>query len=95
MQTYKKLAWHYFLLDLSVLIRIPLQPPQLTLGRPNRCYYVNFLTLIYLHVFPSSTVLLEACYGLSMGPLATAIATWRNSFVPHSFDKVVSLFIHM
>lgn len=33
-------------------------------------------------------------YGLSLGSLGTAIATWRNSLVFHSPDKVISLAIH-
>lgn len=71
------------------------------------CYYVNILDLLWLWVFPSSTVLLICCYLLTMGesftytgpnptgPLMSAIITWRNSLVFHSIDKVTSLFIHM
>jgi hypothetical protein len=32
---------------------------------------------------------------LSLGSLASAIITWRNSLVFHDYDKVTSLFIHM
>ncbi|GAA6013892.1 hypothetical protein JCM10207_008225 [Rhodosporidiobolus poonsookiae] len=35
------------------------------------CYFVNLLTLLYLWVFPSSTLLFEACYGLTLGTLGT------------------------
>ncbi|CEQ39624.1 SPOSA6832_01159, partial [Sporobolomyces salmonicolor] len=106
--TYKRKAYHYFLFDL--------------------CYFVNVLTLLYLWVFPGSTILFEACYGLTLGSLGTyvssarsvsaafsstlhgcskpttltlgqttrrAIATWRNSLVFHSLDKVISLAIHI
>ncbi|GAA5950288.1 hypothetical protein JCM21900_001103 [Sporobolomyces salmonicolor] len=59
------------------------------------CYFVNALTLLYLWVFPGSTILFEACYGLTLGSLGTAIATWRNSLVFHSLDKVISLAIHI
>ncbi|GAA5868142.1 hypothetical protein JCM3774_001034 [Rhodotorula dairenensis] len=59
------------------------------------CYFVNLLSLLYLYVFPSSTLLFEACYGLTLGSLGTAIATWRNSLVFHSLDKVISLAIHI
>ncbi|GAA5926801.1 hypothetical protein JCM1841_001992 [Sporobolomyces salmonicolor] len=59
------------------------------------CYFVNVLTLLYLWVFPGSTILFEACYGLTLGSLGTAIATWRNSLVFHSLDKVISLAIHI
>lgn len=56
---------------------------------------VNIMTLAYLWIFPSSTKLFVACYCLTHGPLCTAIATWRNSLVFHSVDKVTSLFIHV
>ncbi|GJN90496.1 hypothetical protein Rhopal_003507-T1 [Rhodotorula paludigena] len=59
------------------------------------CYFVNLLSLLYLWVFPGSTFLFEACYGLTLGSLGTAIATWRNSLVFHSLDKVISLAIHI
>lgn len=42
--------------------------------------------MLYLWVFPQSVYLLEACYALSHGPLASAVATWRNSLVFHSLD---------
>ena len=41
------------------------------------CYAVNALCLLFLWVFPHSTILFMSCYCLSHGPLATAIATWR------------------
>ncbi|GAA5858017.1 hypothetical protein JCM1840_001004 [Sporobolomyces johnsonii] len=59
------------------------------------CYFINILTLLYLWFFPGSTILFEACYGLTLGSLGTAIATWRNSLVFHSLDKVISLAIHI
>jgi hypothetical protein len=45
--------------------------------------------------FPANTVFFTSCYLLTMGPLASAIVTWRNSLVFHSLDKVTSLFIHI
>jgi hypothetical protein len=59
------------------------------------CYFVNVLDMIWLWFFPSSTVLFICSYCLTMGPLASAIITWRNSLVFHSIDKVTSLFIHI
>ncbi|GAA6053798.1 hypothetical protein JCM3770_003041 [Rhodotorula araucariae] len=59
------------------------------------CYFVNLLAILYLWVFPGSAFLFEACYGLTLGSLGTAIATWRNSLVFHSLDKVISLAIHI
>lgn len=34
--------------------------------------------------------LFEACYGLTLGSLGTAIATWRNSLVFHSMFPTFS-----
>ncbi|BGO91426.1 hypothetical protein NBRC10512v2_003696 [Rhodotorula toruloides] len=59
------------------------------------CYFVNLLTIVYLWVFPGSPMLFEACFGLTLGSLGTAIATWRNSLVFHSLDKIISLAIHI
>ncbi|ORY81805.1 hypothetical protein BCR35DRAFT_303964 [Leucosporidium creatinivorum] len=59
------------------------------------CYAINALVLVYLWIFPGNTYLFEACYGLTLGSLGTAIATWRNSLVFHSLDKVISLAIHI
>ncbi|POW08739.1 hypothetical protein PSHT_09431 [Puccinia striiformis] len=59
------------------------------------CYVINGLCLIFLWVWPSNAILFQACYGLAHGPSAIAIATWRNSLVFHSVEKVTSLFIHI
>lgn len=53
------------------------------------------MCLAYIWIFPKSSKLFLACYCLAHGPLCTAIATWRNSLVFHSVDKVTSLFIHV
>lgn len=59
------------------------------------CYWVNFLTLMFLWAAPWSEHLLVAVYYLSLGSLAWAIVAWRNSLVFHSVDKITSLFIHV
>ncbi|KAG0246015.1 hypothetical protein B0O80DRAFT_415819 [Mortierella sp. GBAus27b] len=59
------------------------------------CYFVNVFVIIYLYVFPQSQALFGAVWLLSLGPLALAIVTWRNSLVLHSLDKVTSVYIHM
>ena len=59
------------------------------------CYWVNFLTMVFLWVAPWSEHLLAACFYLSFGSLAWAIVAWRNSLVFHSVDKITSLFIHI
>ncbi|KAL8287418.1 hypothetical protein RQP46_003276 [Phenoliferia psychrophenolica] len=59
------------------------------------CYAVNLLCLVYLWILPGNPYLFEACYGLTLGTLGSAIAMWRNSLVFHSMDKVISLAIHI
>lgn len=59
------------------------------------CYFVNFLCLISIWVFPDSKRLFISTYCLAYGNNAVAVAMWRNSLVFHSLDKVTSLFIHI
>ncbi|KAI0774013.1 hypothetical protein C8Q74DRAFT_1200643 [Fomes fomentarius] len=59
------------------------------------CYYINVLDLIFIWVRPTSAALFVACYCISLGSLASAVITWRNSLVFHDWDKVTSLFIHI
>ncbi|KAK3378329.1 hypothetical protein B0H63DRAFT_452126 [Podospora didyma] len=59
------------------------------------CYFVNFLLMLSIWVFPDSKRLFTAVYCLAFGNNAVAIIMWRNSLVFHSFDKVTSLFIHI
>ncbi|KAH9850061.1 hypothetical protein C2E23DRAFT_870278 [Lenzites betulinus] len=59
------------------------------------CYYCSLLDLIFLWAMPDSPALFVACYCLSLGSLASAVITWRNSLVFHDWDKVTSLFIHI
>jgi hypothetical protein len=53
------------------------------------CYFVNFLEVLSIWVFPNSKRLFISTYCLAMGNNAIAIAMWRNSLVFHSMDKVV------
>ncbi|KAI9888931.1 MAG: hypothetical protein M1814_006109 [Vezdaea aestivalis] len=59
------------------------------------CYFVNFLLILSIWVFPNSKRLFISTYCLAYGNNAVAIAMWRNSMVFHSLDKVTSLFIHI
>ena len=59
------------------------------------CYFVNFLCLLSIWVFPKSKRLFIGTYCLAYGNNAVAIVMWRNSLVFHSLDKVTSLFIHV
>ena len=79
--SYKKLKFHYFLFDF--------------------CYFTNFLTLVYIWV-PSFIIddsyrgeLFTLCYSSAIGPVLLAIIMWKNSLVPHSIDKMTSLYIHL
>jgi len=59
------------------------------------CYFVNFLLMLSIWIFPGSKRLFTAVFCLAFGNNAVAIIMWRNSLVFHSFDKVTSLFIHI
>ncbi|CAD6499586.1 BgTH12-03697 [Blumeria graminis f. sp. triticale] len=59
------------------------------------CYFVNFMCMMAIWVFPNSKRLFISTYCLAFGNNAIAIAMWRNSLVFHSFDKVTSLFVHI
>ena len=52
------------------------------------CYFVNFLSMLSIWIFPRSKRLLIATYCLAYGNNAVAIAMWRNSLVFHSMEKV-------
>ena len=59
------------------------------------CYFVNFLILVYFWSPWKPSWFFPSIFVLSHGPLLFAIALWRNSIVPHSLDKMTSLFIHI
>ncbi|KAF8911867.1 hypothetical protein CPB85DRAFT_1302844 [Mucidula mucida] len=59
------------------------------------CYFATFLNFLFIWFLPSSPSLFVSCYCLSMGSLASAVITWRNSLVFHDQDKVTSLFVHI
>lgn len=52
------------------------------------CYWVNFMLIMSIWIFPSSKRLFIATFCLAFGNNAVAIAMWRNSLVFHSLDKV-------
>jgi hypothetical protein len=59
------------------------------------CYYVNYLLMVYIWVYPDSQMLYIACCSFSWGTLSFAVITWRNKLVFHSIDKITSTFIHV
>jgi len=58
------------------------------------CYFGNFSLLLFLWVVPEYPVLFEGVFGLS-GVLLLSVFVLRNSFVPHSLDKVTSCHINL
>ncbi|KAH3686973.1 hypothetical protein WICPIJ_002042 [Wickerhamomyces pijperi] len=59
------------------------------------CYYVNWLTLIFIWFAPHSKHLYTVCFSFTFGTLSWAVITWRNSLVLHSIEKTTSSFIHV
>eukprot|EP00359_Climacostomum_virens_P009439 CAMPEP_0204908108 /NCGR_PEP_ID=MMETSP1397-20131031/7116_1 /ASSEMBLY_ACC=CAM_ASM_000891 /TAXON_ID=49980 /ORGANISM="Climacostomum Climacostomum virens, Strain Stock W-24" /LENGTH=336 /DNA_ID=CAMNT_0052077495 /DNA_START=30 /DNA_END=1040 /DNA_ORIENTATION=- len=59
------------------------------------CYLANILTLCFLWVWPDSVWLYSAIYSYSMGPLLIAVPMFHNAYVPHSMDRMTSIFIHL
>lgn len=59
------------------------------------CYFVNFLNMAAIWVFPNSKRLFIGTFCLTFGNNAAAIAMWRNSLVFHSMDKVVRYVNHV
>lgn len=58
------------------------------------CYIANVLLLVLINFAPKCQWLLITCYIFSNGPLAAAIAAFRNSLVYHRIDMLTSLAIH-
>jgi len=59
------------------------------------CYFTIFCSLVNLLVVTDSERLFKVCYVCCTGPLTLAIPVWRNSFVFHDYDKIVSVYIHI
>ena len=59
------------------------------------CYYTNTLLLIYFWSPWQPNWLFPTVFVFSHGPLLFAAVIWRNSIVPHSLDRMTSVFIHI
>ncbi|KAH0460291.1 hypothetical protein IEQ34_010954 [Dendrobium chrysotoxum] len=59
------------------------------------CYYANTFFLVMLLMFPKNEKLFMVCFSFAEGPLAWALIVWRCSLVFSSFDKIVSVLIHL
>jgi len=59
------------------------------------CYFAQVMQLFQLYKYPDDVRFAKTMFSVSNGPLAMAIAMWRNSLVFHSLDKMTSIFIHI
>jgi hypothetical protein len=59
------------------------------------CYFANFMMALFLWAKPDSLLLFKICFAFTTGPLAWAVALWKNSMVFHSLDKITSVYIHL
>lgn len=59
------------------------------------CYFAIFCSMLNLLVLRNYPVFFKVCYICCTGPLTLAIPVWRNSFVFHDYDKIVSVYIHI
>ena len=59
------------------------------------CYFVVSSSLVNILLLKSSPIVFKVLFIHGTGPLTLAIPVWRNSFVFHDFDKIVSVYIHI
>ncbi|KAJ7524080.1 hypothetical protein O6H91_18G076800 [Diphasiastrum complanatum] len=59
------------------------------------CYYANVIFMVMLMYFPNNEKLFMICFSFSEGPLSWALIVWRCSLVFSSFDKIISVLIHL
>lgn len=59
------------------------------------CYFTLSCTVINTFVLHNYSMLFKICFIHSCGTLPIAIPVWRNSFIFHDYDKIVSVYIHI
>lgn len=59
------------------------------------CYFGITCSLINLLFLRKSALFFKICFIFTTGSLPIAIPVWRNSFIFHDFDKIVSVYIHI
>uniref|UniRef100_K3XI63 Glycerophosphocholine acyltransferase 1 n=2 Tax=Setaria italica TaxID=4555 RepID=K3XI63_SETIT len=59
------------------------------------CYYANTFLVVMILFYPKDEKLFMVCFSFAEGPLAWALIVWRCSLVFSSFDKLVSVLIHL
>eukprot|EP00922_Rhytidocystis_sp_ex-Travisia-forbesii_P036042 GHVS01053469.1.p1 GENE.GHVS01053469.1~~GHVS01053469.1.p1 ORF type:complete len:661 (+),score=122.90 GHVS01053469.1:148-2130(+) len=58
------------------------------------CYYSNFLLLVYIWIFPKWHLLWRIIFGFN-GILGLSVVVFRDSLVPHAFQRVTSAENHI
>lgn len=58
------------------------------------CYFCNVMLVLYIWLWYDNKALFSALYGLA-GTMGVSTVVFRNSFVPHSLDRVTSVQIHL
>lgn len=59
------------------------------------CYFTLVMTLANIFLVQNSPLFFKVCFIYANGPLMVAILIWRNSFIFHDYDKIVSVYIHL
>ncbi|CAJ2649928.1 unnamed protein product [Trifolium pratense] len=59
------------------------------------CYYANAIFVVDLLFYPRNERLFMVCFSFAEGPLAWALIVWRCSLVFSSFDKILSVLVHL
>ncbi|KAK2358624.1 glycerophosphocholine acyltransferase [Trifolium repens] len=59
------------------------------------CYYANAIFVVDLIFYPRNEKFFMVCFSFAEGPLAWALIVWRCSLVFSSFDKILSVLVHL
>lgn len=59
------------------------------------CYFTILCSMVNLLIARDFPLFFRVCFINCTGPLTLAIPVWRNSFVFHDYDKIVSVYIHI
>ncbi|XP_046346230.2 glycerophosphocholine acyltransferase 1-like isoform X2 [Haliotis rufescens] len=59
------------------------------------CYFGNITCYVFIWAFPQQPEFFCVLFALANGPITWALVLFRNSLVFHSFDKTVSIYIHL
>lgn len=59
------------------------------------CYFINFLSLVFVWGFPTCLSVQMVQFGLANSHAYSGVFVYRNALVFHEFQKLVSCFIHV